>query len=90
MLWGAVIPTLRVSNWGREAWFDSGLDAGVPAQGIVQACATSLAAAELLEEKRRARRMVADGGAHCLELPPGDLAAASVNRYLEAKSRGLL
>lgn len=45
VLWGAVIPTLAVSNWGREVWFDSGLDARVPAQGIVQACATSLAAA---------------------------------------------
>jgi acetyl-CoA C-acetyltransferase len=45
VLWGSVIPSLRVSNWGREAWFDSGLDEGVPAQGIVQACATSLAAA---------------------------------------------
>ncbi len=45
VLWGAVIPSLSVSNWGREAWFDSGLDARVPAQSIVQACATSLAAA---------------------------------------------
>lgn len=45
VLWGAVIPTLAVSNWGREAWFDSGLDERVPAQGMVQACATSLAAA---------------------------------------------
>ncbi|WP_423929346.1 thiolase family protein [Candidatus Palauibacter sp.] len=45
VLWGAVIPSLTVSNWGREVWFDSGLDPGVPAQGIVQACATSLAAA---------------------------------------------
>jgi len=52
--------------------------------------ATSLAAAELIEEKRRARRRVTEGGAQCIELPPGDLAAASVNRYLEAKSRGLL
>ncbi|WP_419165736.1 acetyl-CoA C-acyltransferase [Candidatus Palauibacter sp.] len=45
VLWGAVIPSLTVSNWGREVWFDSGLDPAVPAQGIVQACATSLAAA---------------------------------------------
>ncbi|MDX1578154.1 MAG: hypothetical protein R3266_06705 [Gemmatimonadota bacterium] len=45
VLWGAVIPSLSVSNWGREAWFDSGLDESVPAQSIVQACATSLAAA---------------------------------------------
>lgn len=45
VLWGAVIPTLSVSNWGREVWFESGLDARVPAQSIVQACATSLAAA---------------------------------------------
>lgn len=45
VLWGAVIPSLSVSNWAREAWFDSGLDARVPAQSIIQACATSLAAA---------------------------------------------
>lgn len=45
VLWGSVIPSLRASNWGREAWFDSGLDPRVPAQSIVQACATSLAAA---------------------------------------------
>ncbi|WP_419162169.1 thiolase family protein [Candidatus Palauibacter sp.] len=44
-LWGAVVPSLTASNWGREVWFDSGLDASVPAQSIVQACATSLAAA---------------------------------------------
>jgi len=45
VLWGSVIPTLAVSNWGREAWIDSGLDPCVPAQAVVQACATSLAAA---------------------------------------------
>ena len=45
VVWGAVIPSLTVSNFGREAWFESGLDARVSAQGIVQACATSLAAA---------------------------------------------
>ncbi len=45
VLWGAVIPSLAVSNWAREVWLDSGLDPRVPAQGIVQACATSLAAA---------------------------------------------
>jgi uncharacterized protein (DUF58 family) len=52
--------------------------------------ALTLAAAELLEEKRRARKRVTDGGAYCAELPPGDLAASAVNRYLDAKSRGLL
>lgn len=45
VLWGAVIPDLEVSNWGREVWLEAGLDPLVPAQGIVQACATSLAAA---------------------------------------------
>ncbi|MFW6192079.1 MAG: acetyl-CoA C-acyltransferase [Gemmatimonadota bacterium] len=45
VLWGSVIPSLKVSNWGREVWFEAGLDPHVPAQGIVQACATSLAAA---------------------------------------------
>ena len=45
MLWGSVIPDLEVSNWGREVWLEAGLDPLVPAQGIVQACGTSLAAA---------------------------------------------
>lgn len=45
VLWGAVIPTLSVSNWGREVWLEAGLAPRVPAQGIVQACATSIAAA---------------------------------------------
>ena len=52
--------------------------------------ARTLAAAELLEEKRRARRRASDAGAYCAELPPGELAASAVNRYLDAKSRGLL
>ena len=45
VLWGAVIPNLRVSNWAREVWLDAGLDPHVPAQSVVQQCATSLAAA---------------------------------------------
>jgi acetyl-CoA C-acetyltransferase len=45
VLWGAVIPNLSVSNWGREVWLDSVLDPHVPAQTIIQACATSLAGA---------------------------------------------
>lgn len=57
VLWGAVIPSLGVSNWGREVWFDSALDATVPAQGIVQACATSLAAATHAAGQIRAGRI---------------------------------
>lgn len=45
VLWGTVIPTLAVSNWGREVWLDAGLDPHVPAQTVIQACGTSLAAA---------------------------------------------
>ncbi|MFQ5747104.1 MAG: thiolase family protein [Gemmatimonadota bacterium] len=45
VLWGSVIPTLAVSNWGREVWLDSGLDPHVPAQTVIQACGTSLAGA---------------------------------------------
>lgn len=45
VLWGSVIPDLRVSNWGREVWLESGLDRHVPAQNVSQACGTSLAAA---------------------------------------------
>lgn len=52
--------------------------------------AETLAAAELLEEKRLARRRVTEAGAFCAELPPGEMAASAVNRYLDAKSRGLL
>jgi acetyl-CoA C-acetyltransferase len=45
VLWGAVIPDLRISNWAREVWLDAGLDPHVPALSVVQQCATSLAAA---------------------------------------------
>lgn len=44
-IWGSVIPTLAVSNWGREVWLDARLDPYVPSLTIVQQCATSLAAA---------------------------------------------
>ena len=49
-----------------------------------------LAGAVVRQDKRLARRAVADGGAHGAELPPGTLAASAVNRYLDAKARGLL
>lgn len=45
VLWGSVVPRLTVSNWAREVWLDAGLDGRVPARTVVQACATSLAAA---------------------------------------------
>ena len=45
VIWGSVIPSLSVSNWAREAWFEAGLDPSVPALSVVQACATSIAAA---------------------------------------------
>lgn len=45
ILWGSVIPSLSISNWAREVWLDSALDPHVPAQTIIQACATSLAGA---------------------------------------------
>lgn len=44
-VWGAVIPSLAVSNWAREVWLDSGLDPHVPAVTVVQQCGTSLAGA---------------------------------------------
>ena len=40
VIWGSVIPTLGISNWGREVWLDSGLDPRVPGLTIVQQCAT--------------------------------------------------
>jgi acetyl-CoA C-acetyltransferase len=45
VVWGSVIPTLAVSNWGREVWLDARLDPRVPSLTVVQQCATSLAAA---------------------------------------------
>jgi acetyl-CoA C-acetyltransferase len=57
VLWGAVIPSLTVSNWAREVWLDAGLDASVPTQTIVQACATSLAAAAHAAGQVRAGRV---------------------------------
>ncbi|MFQ5529925.1 MAG: thiolase family protein [Gemmatimonadota bacterium] len=45
VIWGSVIPTLSVSNWGREVWLDAGLDPSVPALTVIQQCATSMAAA---------------------------------------------
>lgn len=57
VLWGSVIPSLEVSNWGREVWLESGLDPHVPAQGIVQACATSLAAATHAAGQARSGRL---------------------------------
>lgn len=45
VVWGSVIPTLAISNWGREVWLDAGLDPVVPALTMVQQCATSIAAA---------------------------------------------
>jgi acetyl-CoA C-acetyltransferase len=46
-IWGSVIPSLSVSNWGREVWLDAELDPRVPALTLVQQCATSLAAATM-------------------------------------------
>lgn len=45
VIWGSVIPSLAVANWGREVWLDAALDQSVPALTVVQQCATSLAAA---------------------------------------------
>jgi acetyl-CoA C-acetyltransferase len=45
VVWGAVIPTLALSNWGREVWLDAGLDPHVAAVTMIQQCGTSLAGA---------------------------------------------
>ncbi len=45
VVWGAVIPTLALSNWGREVWLDAGLDPHVAAVTVIQQCGTSLAGA---------------------------------------------
>jgi acetyl-CoA C-acetyltransferase len=44
-VWGAVIPNLTLSNWGREVWLETGLDPHVAAVTVVQQCGTSLAGA---------------------------------------------
>jgi acetyl-CoA C-acetyltransferase len=44
-VWGAVIPTLALSNWGREVWLETGLDPHVPSVTVIQQCGTSLAGA---------------------------------------------
>ncbi len=43
--WGAVIPSLALSNWGREVWLEAGLDPHVAAVTVIQQCGTSLAGA---------------------------------------------
>lgn len=45
VVWGAVIPTLTLSNWAREVWLESGLDPHVAATTVIQQCGTSLAGA---------------------------------------------
>jgi acetyl-CoA C-acetyltransferase len=61
VVWGAVIPTLDLSNWGREVWLDAGLDPHVAAVTVIQQCGTSLAGAThagvggIVSELRRVR-----------------------------------
>ena len=57
VIWGSVVPTLAVSNWGREVWLDAELDPRVPGLTIVQQCATSLAAATHAAGQARAGRI---------------------------------
>jgi acetyl-CoA C-acetyltransferase len=56
-VWGAVIPSLTISNWAREVWLDSGLDPHVPALTVIQQCATSLAGATHAAGQIRSGRM---------------------------------
>ena len=56
-IWGAVVPSLSVSNWGREVWLDAELDSRVPALTVIQQCATSLAAATLAAGQVRTGRV---------------------------------
>jgi acetyl-CoA C-acetyltransferase len=57
VVWGSVIPSLAVANWGREVWLDAALDQSVPALTIVQQCATSLAAATHAAAQAKAGRV---------------------------------
>ena len=57
VVWGSVIPSLAVANWGREVWLDAALDQSVSALTIVQQCATSLAAATYVAAQARVGRI---------------------------------
>ena len=57
VIWGSVIPSLAIANWGREVWLDAALDQEVPALTVVQQCATSLAAATHAAGQARAGRI---------------------------------
>lgn len=58
LVWGQVIPSVTVSNLGRELLLEAGLDPTIPAYSTVLACSTSMAAA------LQAGAMLGRGGAH--------------------------
>jgi acetyl-CoA C-acetyltransferase len=45
VVWGAVVPSLALSNWAREVWLEARLDPHVGAVTVIQQCGTSLAGA---------------------------------------------
>ena len=58
LVWGQVIPSVTVSNIGRELALEAGLDPTIPAFSTILACSTSMAAAI------QAGAMLGRGGAH--------------------------
>lgn len=58
LVWGQVIPSVTVSNLGRELALEAGLDPTIPAFSTILACSTSMAAAI------QAGAMLGRGGAH--------------------------
>jgi len=91
VLWGAVIPSLRVSNWGRQVWLETGLDPHVPGQGLVQACGTSLAAATHAAGQVRSGRaaLALAGGVESMthaEIGLSQEASRTFRRVAEARS----
>lgn len=90
VIWGAVIPSLSVSNIAREIWFDAGLEPHVPAVTMIQQCATSLAAATHAAAQARAGRLelALCGGSEAMSMTQAGLSkglSQTLRRFAQSK-----